>query len=181
MSLHLILGPMFSGKSTRLIEHIRAFRTLDYNILVIKPDIDCRYTQNEICTHNQEKESCMVLPIDSIHKLLETDEFKKAKIIIIEEGQFFTNLYETVQEMLDVYQKQIYIAALNGDSKRQLFGDIYKLLPLCYEVEWMKALCIRCKDGTPGIYSKRISHAEEQILVASNDKYEAVCLSHYLK
>ena len=50
--LHLILGPMFSGKSTRLIYHIRQFKTLDYPLCIVKPDIDKRYSSNEICTHN---------------------------------------------------------------------------------------------------------------------------------
>jgi thymidine kinase len=180
MSLHLILGPMFSGKSTRLIEHIRSFRTLDYSMMVIKPDIDRRYTDDSsICTHNQDKESCHMVEINKLHEILDTPMFTKAKVIMIEEGQFFQSLYETVSTMLITHKKHIYISALNGDSKRQLFGEIYLLLPLCTNVEWLQALCIRCKDGTKAIYSKRISHSDEQIVVGSTEQYEAVCFNHY--
>jgi len=179
MSLHLILGPMFSGKSTRLIEHIRHFKTLEYPIMVIKPDIDTRYTQNSaICTHNQEKESCYSIPIQSLQYVLETSEFKNASVIMIEEAQFFTNLYDVVKEALDIHKKHIYITALNGDSKRQLFGDIHLLLPLCTKINFLQALCIHCKDGTPAIYSKRKVETDEQISVGTNE-YEAVCFKHY--
>lgn len=180
MSLHLILGPMFSGKSTRLIEHIRAFKTLDYPMMVVKPDIDRRYTEtNDICTHNQDKEECYTVPIHDLETILDRHEFKKAKVVMIEEGQFFSNLYKTVLRMLDDEKKHIYITALNGDSQRKLFGEIYLLLPLCTKIEWLQALCIRCKNGTPAIYSKRTSDSSEQIVVGSQDKYEAVCFEHY--
>jgi len=180
MSLHLILGPMFSGKSTRLIQHIRLFRTLRYNIVIIKPDIDKRYSDTSICTHNQDMETCIAIPVDHISNVIETEEYKNADIIMIEEGQFFINLYKNVKHMLDVDKKNIYIAALNGDSNRNLFGEIYMLLPLCHDIEWLTSLCIRCKNGTHAIYSKKMDNNTEQILIASNDKYEAVCLTHYL-
>jgi thymidine kinase len=180
MSLHLILGPMFSGKSTRLIEHIRAFKTLDYLMMVIKPDIDRRYTEtSDICTHNQDKEECYTVPINGLESVFEKEEFKKAKVVMIEEGQFFSGLYSSVLRMLDYEKKHIYITALNGDSQRKLFGEIYLLLPLCSKIEWLQALCIRCKNGTPAIYSKRTSESSEQIYVGSKEQYEAVCFDHY--
>jgi thymidine kinase len=182
MSLHLILGPMFSGKSTRLIQHIRTFTTLEYTICTIKPDIDTRYTTtNELCTHNQEKESCLVLPIDGLASVCQLPAYTEAKVVMIEEGQFFTHIYDVVRHMMDVDKKHIYISALNGDSERALFGDIYKLLPLCSHIEWLTALCKSCKDGTPGVYSKRKTRNESQIQVASSDVYEAVCLTHYIE
>ena len=182
MSLHLILGPMFSGKSTRLIQHIRSFKTLEYHICIIKPSIDTRYTTSpELCTHNHETESCLVLPTDGLASVFQLPMYQQAEVVMIEEGQFFTDLYPLVKHMLDIDRKRIYISALNGDSERQLFGDIYKLLPLCHDMEWMTALCKLCKNGTPGVYSKRNEKNDTQIQVASGDVYEAVCLKHYLE
>ncbi len=98
---------------------------------------------------------------------------------MIEEGQFFTNIYSVVKKMLDENHKIIYIAALNGDSNRELFGEMYKLIPIASDIKFLKALCIDCKDGTPAIYSKRISEDKNQVLVASSDAYKAVCYKHY--
>lgn len=181
MSLNLILGPMFSGKSTRLIQHIRAFKTLEYNILCVKPNIDIRYTKDsELCTHNQEKEECIMLPVNGLQTILGHPDFKSAHVIMIEEGQFFNHLFDVAVHMMDVDKKKVYISALNGDSNRQLFGEIHMLLPYCHHIEWLSALCKSCKDGTPGVYSKCKRPLDQQIQVASEDVYEAVCLTHYL-
>ena len=178
MSLHLILGPMFSGKSSLLIKYIRSFRIIGKNMMILKPSIDDRYSETHICSHNKDMESCQIIPTDQLHSILSTPEFDKASVIIIEEGQFFTSLSQTIRCILD-HQKHIIISGLNGDSNRNVFGEIHLLLPLCTKIELLQALCIQCKDGTPAHYSKRIDHSMEQVLVGSQDKYEAVCVKHY--
>jgi thymidine kinase len=178
--LNLIIGPMFSGKSTRLIHYIRKYKTLKFNMIVIKPSIDNRYTEsNEICTHNFDKESCISYATNELGNIFNDSSYTNAKIIIIEEGQFFTSLYEHIKKMTDIDKKIVYVTALNGDSKRELFGDVYKLLPLCDNIEFMQALCIKCSDGTLGVYSKRILNNDNQVCVAGADVYQAVCREHY--
>jgi len=181
--LNLIIGPMFSGKSTKLIHYIRKYKTLKYPMLVIKPSIDIRYTDsNEICTHNYEKESCISYNIDELNLIFSDPQYKLSKIIIIEEGQFFTSLYENIKQMTDNDKKIVYITALNGDSNRNLFGDVYKLLPLCDNIEFMQALCVQCSDGTHGIYSKRFEqNNSNQVYVGGSDIYQAVCREHYFE
>lgn len=180
--LNLIVGPMFSGKSTRLIHYIRKYKTLNFDIMVIKPSIDNRYTDsNEICTHNFEKESCTSYGTDELGNIFSDSHYTDAKIIIIEEGQFFNSLFDHVKQMTDIDKKIVYVTALNGDSNRNLFGDVYKLLPLCDNIEFMQALCIKCSDGTLGIYSKRYSDNHEQVCVAGASVYQAVCREHYFE
>jgi thymidine kinase len=180
--LNLIIGPMFSGKSSKLIQYIRKYKTLGYNMLVIKPNIDTRYTDiDEICTHNYEKESCFVYKTDELNKIFMSEDYAMSQIIIIEEGQFFSDLYQIAQKIIDQDNKHLIITALNGDSNRELFGDIYKLLPLCDNIEFLKALCIQCKDGTEGIFSKRIINNKEQLMVGGSDMYQAVCRKHYFE
>lgn len=180
--LNLIIGPMFSGKSTRLIHYIRKYKTLNFPMMVIKPSIDTRYTDSsEICTHNFEKESCISYGVDSLKEIFTDEHYESSKIIIIEEGQFFSSLYDHVKQMTDIDKKIVYVTALNGDSNRQLFGDVYKLLPLCDNIEFMQALCIQCSDGTFGIYSKRYDEkaSKDQVCVAGSSVYHAVCREHY--
>ena len=179
--LNLIIGPMFSGKSTRLIQYIRKYKTLGANLAVIKPSLDSRYTTNsEICTHNHEKENCIMYDKEYLINIFNDPNYNTYEIVIIEEGQFFTNLYECVKRMIDTDKKKVYISALNGDSNREIFGDIHKLVPLADNIEFLQALCIDCKDGSLAIFSKRIiSDDNTQICVAGSDKYKAVCRNHY--
>ena len=62
MSLELIIGPMFSGKSTELIRKIRLAKIIDKKVIVIKPIIDIRYKNNKIVSHSFESEECEKTP-----------------------------------------------------------------------------------------------------------------------
>jgi thymidine kinase len=179
--LNLILGPMFSGKSTALIQYIRKFAALKYEMIIVKPDIDSRYTKDEICTHNLDKEKCKILGIDELKIIKDMDNYKESRLILIEEGQFFNNLFLVVKDMIDIDHKIVIISALNGDSNRDNFGDIHKLIPHSDDITFLKALCIKCKDGTPAIFSKKINEDHQLISIGGSNKYEAVCRKHFLQ
>ena len=102
---------------------------------------------------------------------------QKAEVILINEGQFFTDLYEVVDDMLQK-GKKIYVCGLDGDFKRNRFGQILDLIPLCDKVTKLTSLCSICKNGTPGIFSKRITTEKEQTIVGS-DNYIPVCRMCY--
>jgi thymidine kinase len=100
-----------------------------------------------------------------------------ADVIIINEGQFFDDLLPAVEHMLQD-NKKIYVGGLDGDFERKKFGQILDLIPLCDKVTKMTSLCGICKNGTPGIFSKRISLEKEQTVVGS-DNYIPVCRPCY--
>jgi thymidine kinase len=178
--LKLILGPMYASKSSKIIGYIRKYKILNLPIMIIKPDIDIRYsTNNELCTHNSEKEQCLVYECSKLNDIFNHELYANTKVIFIEEAQFFQNIDIIVKKMIDSDNKKVYIAALNGDSNRELFGDIYKLLPFCDDIELMQALCIQCRDGTPGIFSKKLVVNQEQIIIGSHETYQSVCRKHY--
>jgi thymidine kinase len=180
--LNLIIGPMFSGKSTKLIEYIRKTKNDDNNIIVIKPSIDTRYgVSNEICTHNADKESCIMVEVDKLDSIFEIESFNSVTHVFIEEAQFFKNLYNIVETLTVKYNKKVYVAGLNGDSNREIFGEIYKLLPIADNIEFIKAICSQCNDQTAGIYSKRFSQNKSQVYVSGANEYQPVCRKHYFE
>ena len=75
-------------------------------------------------------------------------------------------------------KKKIYICGLDGDFERKKFGQILNLIPLCDKVTKLTSLCSLCKNGTAGIFSKRITCEKEQTVVGS-DNYIPVCRSCY--
>ena len=74
--------------------------------------------------------------------------------------------------------KKIYVGGLDGDFERKKFGQILDLIPLSDKVTKLTSLCSICKDGTPGIFSKRITTETEQTVVGS-DNYIPVCRTCY--
>ena len=175
MSLKLILGCMYSGKTTEIIRIVNSLKHINETPIIIKPKIDDRYSIDKISTHNKQEYNCLTL--NSLDDFVNINE----NYIIIEEAQFFTNLYDFVLKQVDEYNKNVIVVGLDGDSDRKNFGDIHKLLPLCDDIVKLKAYCSICKDGTIGIFSKRISDKKNQILVGSDGDYIAVCRKCYLK
>ena len=168
---------MFSGKSTELIRIIREYKFIETDILVIKHSLDSsRYSKSQLCTHDHQREDCLTLT--NLNELYKNKEFIKADVIFIEEAQFFKNLYNFVSKNLD--KKSFVVAGLDGDFKRNPFGDILKLIPLADKVKKLNALCKFCKDGTEAPFTKRLIRSDKQHLVGGSDSYASVCRKHYL-
>jgi thymidine kinase len=180
-SLQLIIGPMYAGKSTELIRMIHRFKCLDKKVIVINHVYNNRYGSSSLTTHNRDVfDECVVL--DSLHKLEEGENreyFEKADVIVIEELQFFADAYDCITKWIDFDGKCVVGAGLDGDARKQPFGDVLRLIPHAEDVIKLKALCKSCGDGTEAIFSKRIVKNEETVLVGSDDVYEAVCRKHF--
>jgi thymidine kinase len=192
--LEIILGCMFSGKSTRLVEIYKQCVFCNISVAVINHSLDNRYDDELLSTHDQIKIPCIKTDklmdvwtddikledsIDLIPRI--NDKFKIAlsNVILINEGQFFPDLEEFVRILLD-NGKQIYVCGLDGDFERKKFGKLLDLIPLCDKVTKLTSLCSLCKNGTPGIFSKRISEETEQTVVGTTN-YIPVCRNCYDK
>lgn len=178
--IDIIIGSMFSGKSTELIRRINRYKVLGKKILVINHKLDQRYSENSISTHSNMSLECL-----SIHKLNDINEYEKYKkeynaceVLVIEEAQFFEDLYDVVVKAADVDNKIVIVAGLDGDSNREEFGDILKLIPKCDSVKKLHALCVKCKDGTSASFTKRLVKNNSQIYIGVSE-FIAVCRYHY--
>ena len=125
MSLELIIGCMFSGKTTKIKEITDKLNIINANYIVINSNLNNRNNTDNTSTHNNEQISSISL--DNLMGFL--NRFILYDIIIIDEAQFFTDLYEIVIQLVDKYSKRVIIVGLNGDINRQPFGDIYRLYP----------------------------------------------------
>ena len=174
--IEIILGCMFSGKSTELLRRCNRYKAIGKNILLINHNNDIR-TQNKIKTHNNETHDA--LKTTKLMSLFDNDLFMNADVVGIDEAQFFDDLHKFV-ETAERYNKIIIIAGLDGDSNRKPFGEILMCIPLCDEVIKLTAMDMLSHDGTPAIFTKRITNELEQVCVGSNDKYLAVSRQNFL-
>ena len=175
--LHIIFGPMFSGKTTELINQINSLKIYKKNILIINSEKDNRISQNYIKTHNNIKYEA--IKYEELTDEILNDIINKYDTICIDEAQFFTNLLKFVSILLK-YDKYIIVAGLNGDSKQEKFGYIPDLIPLCNKITKLSAVCNICNDGTPADFTKLKDNInkDKQILIGDNSIYMAVCRKH---
>ena len=184
--LDIIIGCMFSGKTTELQNRIHKHKLFNNDYIVINHSFDDRYSSTDIATH--DKKYLNSLSVTDLKEFKNTDDYKKNSTIFIGEAQFFSNLKEFVTYAVDNDGKEVVICGLDGDYKRNIFGEILELIPHADTIQKKSALCIFCRDGTPGIFSKRIIDPKyenvftnDQILIGSGSTYCAVCREHYLK
>jgi thymidine kinase len=189
--LEIILGPMYAAKTTSIVEMYKKCNFCNISVAVINHSIDNRYDDELMSTHDKVKIPCIkaerLMDVYIEHLNMESneeiprikDKYKVgiSEVILINEGQFFPDLEEFVRLML-ARGKKIYVCGLDGDFERKKFGQLLDLIPLCDKVNKLTSLCSICKDGTPGIFSKRITNEKEQTVVGSTN-YIPVCRSCY--
>ena len=167
--IELILGPMFSGKSTRLIEVIRKYVYKAKKTIMIKFFADNRYSEkSEVVTHD-------LIKYDSIDCKNLRDSFdiiKNYDVIGIDEGQFFPDLVEVCQELV-LLKKTIIIAALNGDFRMDPFPVISRIISKADKIKLLKAYCFHCHNDAK--FSLRIVQSNETVLIGAGEAYKPAC------
>lgn len=177
--LHLVLGPMFAGKSSFMIQKINELINSgisEQEILAINHSSDSRYDTGKICSHNGKKiDSITTNTLNSIF-----NKFANSKYIFIDEGQFFSDLYISIKNMINTFHqgKIIYISGLDGDYNQLPFkqSGILDLIPLAITIIKLTANCSNCNNKAP--YTKRLIQSDQTILVGGADVYQPVCLYH---
>ncbi len=174
MSLDVVIGPMFSGKSSYVLSLVSRYSTLGVPVLVITHVSDNRYGEGIVATHDGRSAPC-------VHaKDLDDVDIAAYKVIIVDEAQFFKYLVPFVEWAVDTHRKHVYLVGLDGDSNRRRFGEILDCIPLADRVHRLTAFCRRCGDGTPGLFSYRREYSDQQVIVGGSNQYEALCRNCYL-
>ena len=175
MGLSIIMGNMFSGKTSELIRRLKRLKVLDKRIVVVNSAKDTRSPDEVLKTHDNVKFGCY--KVFDLYDLIEKQEFQDADVIAIDEVQFFPNLKKFVVTCLDM-KKDVILAGLDGDAFQRKWGEILDCIPIASEVTKLSALCKYCRHETPGPFTKRIVEDKELELIGGRDMYVAGCQKH---
>lgn len=175
--LSLFIGPMYSGKTSKLLELYKQFKFCEMPTLVVNYIGDNRYDTTMLSTHDKSMIPCMMCEtlsdICDIFNDKLTEQFTDADIILINEGQFFKDIVEWVTIAVNKYHKHVYICGLDGDYKRRLFGNWLDLIPQSDAIIKLYSFCSNCKKH-PGIFSHRLNNETQQVLIGA-DSYIPLC------
>jgi thymidine kinase len=181
--LELFIGPMFSGKTTRLVQLYKTYTYIRKKIAVINYADDKRYHDTLLSTHDKEMIPCILShTLGDLWNDTTNESYaavREADVILINEGQFFPDLFDTVISMVETGGKCVYIAGLDGDFLRGKFGQLLDLIPYCDNLTKLQSLCSICKNGNKAIFSHRVSTETTQVVIGS-DNYIPLCRSCYI-
>lgn len=197
--LKLIIGPMFSGKSTSLAGILTKFADRDYKVLYLNHSSDVRECAGQL------EDTCMTTHGSSMRKLSNKINKKKVHlltdlrniddydIIGVDESGFFSDLVEQVVDWVDNKRKYVIVVGLDGSSERSVLGDTLDLIPHCNEVTKLLADCEQCRqemkhrnfhgdimvNNAP--FTACIIDKTGEFEVGGADKYQAMCRYHHLQ
>jgi len=173
--LEIIMGCMFSGKSSEMIRRLKRHVVIGSSVLVVNSIKDIRNPKSVLHTHDKVTFDCV--KTNNLLDIPAMEQYQNANVIAIDEIQFFEGVRFFVEQALRD-DKHVILAGLDGDFRQQRFGELFNVIPLADEVTKLHALCMECLDGTLGSFTKRTVEGLEQELVGDCAMYKAVCRKH---
>jgi thymidine kinase len=183
-NVYLIIGPMFAGKSTKLIEIYNDSVTKGKRTIVYKPTIDNR-SQN-ITTHDGSTIKCQLIETPyEIYKNIQNydvflfDEFQFFQTYRLQYDLYNKNSFIKAIETLNFYNKEVFIFGLNFDHKGRMFSIMQELLQNLYakNVTVLYSKCSVCSERAE--YSKRLIDNDAIFLIGGAESYEPRCFKHF--
>jgi len=167
--IEVITGSMFSGKTEELIRRLRRAHFAKQNVEIYKPDIDTRYHEQDVVSHDANAIPCTPV-VSSQQILLYVGD---VDVIGIDEAQFFDMEIVNVCQQLADEGKRIIVAGLDMDYKGQPFGPLPALMACAESVTKVHAICMDC--GNLAHYSFRTVPDKKLVLLGETESYTPLC------
>ena len=177
-NLETIVGAMFAGKTSELLKRILWAKHQEKKILVIKPNIDDRYSKKLITTHNNLSHECYAM--QDWKQTLNDYKFNKDNfdVVFLDEVQFM-NPVETIENVEKILNSEINVicAGLDQDSRGQPWETSAFLLALSDKITKIYGFCNVC--GLEATKTYRKIQGGERTKVGAANIYEPRCLKHW--
>lgn len=175
--VEVITGSMYAGKTEELLRRIKRIEYAKKDVLVFKPAIDNRFSNQEVVSHNNGR--IKSIDISNANEILQYISQKKPYAIAIDEVQFLGREVINVCERLADQGVRVIVAGLDKDFRGEPFGVMPALLARAEFVTKLDAICQVC--GAPATRTQRLingvpaKYTDPIILVGAKEQYEARC------
>ena len=173
--IEVISGSMFSGKTEELLRRIKRAKIAKQEVLLFKPQIDNRYSENNVVSHDANQ--LMSIPISNSMQILEYTE--NCQVAGIDEAQFFDSELPNVCNILANKGIRVIIAGLDMDFTGKPFGVMPELFAIAEYVTKVHAICVRC--GHLANHSHRLTSDKNLVLLGEKTEYQAICRNCFNK
>jgi len=174
-AIEVICGSMFSGKTEELMRRLRRARIARLKTEIFKPQVDTRYSEEHIVSHDANAIRSSSVPSSGNILLLAAG----ADVIGIDEAQFFDDGLPYVCERLAKQGIRVIVAGLDLDYRGKPFGCMPNLMAVADYVTKVHAICIGCGDLAH--HSHRTVDEGEQVFIGEKESYIPLCRACFNK
>jgi len=183
--LTVIAGPMFAGKTTKLLTLFSVLSNLGYSILCFKAEAKKVNGMGHTKSHDERPLPVIYVSMDQPEKILQyacpeqgrrvgKDGIQK---VIIDAVHFFPKdrILKIVRTLL-AQGIDVYVNGVIFDYRKQEFGATRALMNIADDCLELFSICVRC--GSKAAYTERVSGGTEQSIGTTGAKraeYIAVC------
>jgi len=164
--IEVVCGGMFSGKTEELIRRARRAHIAGQRVVIVKPATDNRYSDSEVVSHDET--SLPGIVVDTADQIILLTS--SAKVVCIDEAQFFDDRLVDVVNTLANDGKRVIIAGLDMDYLGRPFEPMPHLLAVAEYVTKLHAVC--SESGMMANFSQRVVENDQKVLVGEKDSYE---------
>ena len=175
----IFTGPMFGGKTTRLLGAVERDVLRGFNVKCFKPQIDTRYSRDRITTHlgaNLE-----ATPISAGNDILAHmfDASLEGNINSVAVDEVFM-IPGIAESLIHLFRSgiNVYVSTLQLNSVPEPYPEVLQILPWATEIQVCPAVCMTC--GADAHYTlKKAGDLTAKIEVGGSDLYEPRCFQHF--
>lgn len=159
--LTVIAGPMFAGKTTKLLTLFSILSNLGYNILCFKAEAKKINGMGHTNSHDERPLPVIYISMDQPEKILQYVGEDGIDKVIIDAIHFFPKdrIIAVVKKLLD-HGIDVYANGLIYDYRKQVFGATQTLLTMADERLELFSVCVRCAGKAE--HTERIAGGKEQ-------------------
>lgn len=177
--LTVIAGPMFAGKTTKLLTLFSVLSNLGFSILCFKAEAQSNGGMGHTRSHDERPLPVIYIGMNEPEKILKYVGKDGIQKVIIDNINFFPkeSFIKVVQSLL----KQgidVYLNGLIYDYRKKEFGATRTLMQMADECIEQFSICVKC--GGKAAHTERVAGGTEQSIGTTGKvaaKYIAVCSS----
>ncbi len=173
--IEVICGSMFSGKTEELIRRLKRAEFANQKIILFKPKIDDRYSEELVVSHKGSNFNAVVIEKATDIRAYITSQ----NVVAIDEAQFFDPAIVDICNELADNGARVILAGLDMDFQGKPFGPMPNLLAIAEYITKVHAICVEC--GNLAQNSHRTVRGNEQVMVGAVEKYKPLCRSCFNK
>jgi thymidine kinase len=175
----LILGNMFAGKTTQLLQRIEVYRRGSRPLMAVVHESDTRYSRDSTELHSHLHHTYPARRMSTLMPLLDDPEFQHAYCVVIDEIQFFPDAHEFMRAHALRLPKLYFVAGLSATYDLKPWPVVSQLIPLADTITTLTARCETCYQQAAFTGRRSCAARDDVVSVGGNDKYFAACRIHH--